>query len=43
VAGAISLINQKRAEQGMKSLGFLNPFLYENSDCFDDVVGGKNL
>lgn len=43
VAGMVSLINQKRAEAGKGPMGFLNPFLYGNSDCFDDVVGGANL
>ena len=33
----IALINGLRMRSGKRPLGFLNPFLYKNSDSFRDV------
>lgn len=41
-AGLVSLINEARAQAGKKPMGFLNPFLYQNADCFTDVTKGTN-
>ncbi|KAH8688998.1 putative protease S8 tripeptidyl peptidase I [Talaromyces proteolyticus] len=41
-ASMINLINGERISAGKSPLGFLNPFLYKNSDLFNDVVGGYN-
>jgi len=41
-AGMVSLLNDARMGKGMKQLGFLNPFLYQNTDAFTDVVLGTN-
>lgn len=43
VAGMIGLINDARHAAGRPTLGFLNPFLYANPECFQDITGGKNL
>eukprot|EP00281_Chroomonas_sp_CCMP1168_P022533 CAMPEP_0206229260 /NCGR_PEP_ID=MMETSP0047_2-20121206/9602_1 /ASSEMBLY_ACC=CAM_ASM_000192 /TAXON_ID=195065 /ORGANISM="Chroomonas mesostigmatica_cf, Strain CCMP1168" /LENGTH=574 /DNA_ID=CAMNT_0053652547 /DNA_START=45 /DNA_END=1769 /DNA_ORIENTATION=- len=43
VAGVMSLINDARLAAGKPSLGFLNPFLYANPQCFEDIVSGSNL
>jgi len=42
VAGMISLLNDARSAAGRPMMGFLNPFLYANQQCFRDIVGGKN-
>eukprot|EP00050_Salpingoeca_kvevrii_P013388 m.28352 g.28352 ORF g.28352 m.28352 type:complete len:551 (-) comp4925_c0_seq2:422-2074(-) len=42
VAGIISLLNDARLQAGKKPLGFLNPFLYANSGCFNDIQKGLN-
>lgn len=41
-AGLISLINEQRLSKGQAPMGFLNPFLYKNADCFYDVTEGTN-
>eukprot|EP00761_Pharyngomonas_kirbyi_P011124 gb/GECH01011148.1/.p1 GENE.gb/GECH01011148.1/~~gb/GECH01011148.1/.p1 ORF type:complete len:557 (+),score=103.76 gb/GECH01011148.1/:1-1671(+) len=45
-AGIVTLLNDARLNQGMKPLGFLNPFLYQTwksqSNSFNDVTEGKN-
>ena len=41
-AGLVSLINEARAQAGKKPMGFLNPFIYQNADCFTDVTKGTN-
>jgi len=49
VAGMISMMNVARAEEGLSSLGFLNPSLYaiydsqeSYNDYFNDVAMGYN-
>mmetsp|Transcript_24567 Transcript_24567/g.62010 ORF Transcript_24567/g.62010 Transcript_24567/m.62010 type:complete len:80 (-) Transcript_24567:546-785(-) len=39
----VSLLNDARGAAGKPPMGFLNPFLYANPQCFEDIVGGKNL
>ena len=34
----VSLLNDKRVAAGKKPMGFINPFLYANPDCFQDIV-----
>ncbi len=41
-AGMVALLNEARIQAGKKSLGFLNPFLYQNADAFTDVTKGTN-
>lgn len=41
-ASVVALINDRRAAANMSSLGFLNPFLYENPQAFDDITTGSN-
>mmetsp|Transcript_9638 Transcript_9638/g.18340 ORF Transcript_9638/g.18340 Transcript_9638/m.18340 type:complete len:564 (-) Transcript_9638:147-1838(-) len=41
-AGIISLLNDKRLNQGLPVLGFLNPWLYQNPDMFNDITIGDN-
>ncbi|KAK4176196.1 peptidase S8/S53 domain-containing protein [Triangularia setosa] len=43
VAGIVGLLNAARYTQGLPSLGFLNPWLYNNSDAFTDVVMGAGV
>jgi tripeptidyl-peptidase-1 len=38
----ISLLNEQRFAKNMPAMGFLNPFLYKNADCFTDIVKGTN-
>ena len=33
-AGLVSLINDARLSAGGKAMGFLNPWIYKNQDCF---------
>jgi tripeptidyl-peptidase-1 len=43
VAAAIfALLNDARIRSGKSPLGFLNPFIYQNSQAFHDVTSGKN-
>jgi tripeptidyl-peptidase-1 len=41
-AAMVSLLNEARAQKGKASMGLLNPFLYQNADCFRDVTQGTN-
>ena len=41
-AGMISLINEARAAAGKSPLGFLNPFIYQNTEAFMDVTTGSD-
>ena len=40
--GMVSLLNEARHQAGMKPLGFLNPFLYQHPEAFNDIVKGTN-
>lgn len=40
VAGIISLLNDARFHNNKPSMGFLNPFLYQNHEALYDVVSG---
>lgn len=40
VAGIFSNINNERLAAGKSSLGWLNPFIYSNGQCFNDVNDG---
>ncbi len=42
VAGIISLVNDARLTAKMPVMGFLNPFLYKNSELLYDVISGYN-
>lgn len=39
-AGVVALLNAARRAQGKPGLGFLNPFLYNNSAAFTDITTG---
>jgi len=39
-AGVFALLNDARLAKGGKPLGFLNPFIYQNGDAFNDVTEG---
>lgn len=41
-AGVIALLNDLRLAAGKSTLGFLNPFIYENADSFNDITSGSN-
>jgi tripeptidyl-peptidase-1 len=41
-AGIFGLLNDDRAAAGKSSLGFLNPFIYQNMDAFSDITSGVN-
>merc|ERR1719159_1263096 len=41
-AGVFSLLNDLRLQNGKPTLGFLNPFIYENMAAFNDVTKGSN-
>merc|ERR1711862_309012 len=41
-AGIVSLLNDVRLQNGKSSLGFLNPFIYENMAAFNDITKGSN-
>merc|ERR1712039_85222 len=41
-AGVFALLNGLRASQNKAPLGFLNPFIYQNSAAFQDVQSGCN-
>ncbi|KAK4198097.1 peptidase S8/S53 domain-containing protein [Triangularia verruculosa] len=43
IAGIVGLLNAARYTQGLPSLGFLNPWLYNNSDAFTDIVVGAGV
>lgn len=42
VAGLFARLNNLRLAAGKPPLGFLNPFIYQNADCFHDVTKGVN-
>ena len=42
VAGIIAQLNDIRLQKGKSSLGILNPLLYANPECFNDVNDGSN-
>ena len=42
VAGIISMLNEHRLQNNKPSMGFLNPFLYQNMDALFDVTTGCN-
>jgi tripeptidyl-peptidase-1 len=41
-AGIFAKVNSARIKSGGKPLGFLNPFIYQNTHCFQDVMHGNN-
>ena len=41
-AGVFAVLNNARLSAGNSALGFVNPFLYQNADAFNDVTTGKN-
>jgi len=41
-AGVFATLNDARLAKGGKPLGFLNPFIYQNGDAFNDVTLGAN-
>jgi tripeptidyl-peptidase-1 len=41
-AGIFARINAERSAKGMPPMGFLNPFIYQNPDAFNDVTQGSN-
>ena len=41
-SGLISLINDARLKAGKKQMGFLNPWIYQNTDSFTDITKGDN-
>jgi tripeptidyl-peptidase-1 len=40
-AGLFARINAERSAQGKPVMGFLNPFIYQNGDAFNDVTQGS--
>ena len=42
VASVFTQLNNIRLAAGKPSLGWLNPFIYSNTDCFNDVTSGMN-
>ncbi|SPQ27063.1 3b4ce87e-23c5-4d6f-9497-59dc2eff6b60 [Thermothielavioides terrestris] len=43
VAGIVALLNAARKAQGKPPLGFLNPWLYNNSAAFTDITTGAAI
>ena len=41
-AGIFALLNDLRLQKGKATLGFLNPFIYENADAFTDITNGAS-
>ncbi|KAJ3817411.1 family S53 protease-like protein [Lentinula raphanica] len=41
-ASVVALINDRLITSGKSQLGFLNPFLYNNSHAFHDIASGSN-
>jgi len=41
-AGVFSLLNDLRLQNKKPTLGFLNPFIYENAAAFNDITTGSN-
>merc|ERR1712029_417378 len=42
VAGIFAKINGLRLAANKSAMGFLNPFIYQNPQAFQDVTSGKN-
>jgi len=42
VAGVFAKLNGLRLAAGKPAMGFLNPFIYQNIQAFQDVTSGKN-
>ena len=42
VSGIFGLLNDIRYAANKPPLGFLNPFIYQNSDAFNDIISGSN-
>lgn len=40
-AGIFARLNAERSAQGKPPMGFLNPFIYQNPDAFNDVTQGS--
>jgi tripeptidyl-peptidase-1 len=40
-AGIFSLLNDARLQAGQSTMGFLNPFIYENAAAFNDITTGS--
>merc|ERR1712224_946326 len=40
-SGVFALLNDVRLSQGKSSLGFLNPFIYQNQAAFNDITKGS--
>ena len=41
-SGVITLLNELRLANNKPALGFLNPFIYQNMDAWNDIVAGSN-
>jgi tripeptidyl-peptidase-1 len=41
-AGIVALLNQARQAAGKPSLGYLNPWIYQNSALFTDITVGND-
>merc|ERR1712232_659140 len=41
-SGIFALLNDARKQAGQSSLGFLNPFIYENAAAFNDITTGRS-
>merc|ERR1712185_474014 len=41
-SGVMALLNDLRVAAGKPSLGFLNPFIYQNAAAFNDITTGSN-
>ena len=41
-AGVFALLNDLRLQAGKPTLGFLNPFIYQNADSFNDITSGQS-
>lgn len=41
-AGMVALVNDARIAAGKKQMGFLNPWVYKNTDAFTDITKGNN-
>merc|ERR1712110_1129349 len=42
VAGIFARLNAQRADKNLPPMGFLNPYIYQNGDAFNDVKLGMN-
>jgi tripeptidyl-peptidase-1 len=41
-SGLVGLLNDQRKGMSKPALGFLNPFLYQNAEAFNDITVGNN-